>query len=288
MKVETSNEDKVFFPDAKITKGDLLDYYESVEDLILPHLEDRPLMMQRFPDGIKADGFYQKEASDYFPDWMETIEIEKEGGTVNHVICNNASSLKYLVNQGTVTFHTWLSRRPEIRRPDKLIIDLDPPKGNFEIVRHAAQALKDFFEEAEIAAFLMTTGSQGLHVMVPLDGKSDFDAVRDAGKILGNRMTEKYSDIFTQEQRKNKREEKLYFDIQRNAYAQTAVSPYTVRPVKSAAVATPLSWDELNKTDLNSQTYTVKNIQSRLSQKDDPWKGYRRRRIGIDRLKESL
>jgi len=288
MKVETSNEDKVFFPDAKITKGDLISYYESIEDLILPHMEGRPLMMQRFPDGIEADGFYQKEAGDYFPDWMETMEIKKEGGTVNQVICNNASSLKYLVNQGTITFHTWLSRNPEINHPDKLIIDLDPPEGNFEIVRDAARALDEFFREANITAYLMTTGSKGLHIMVPLDGKSDFDTVRNVGKELGNRMTQKYPDIFTQEQRKNKRKEKLYFDIQRNAYAQTAVSPYTVRPVKSAAVATPLSWDELDRSDLDSQTYTVKNIQRRLSQKEDPWKGYRRHRISIDRLEKSL
>ncbi|HKL04090.1 MAG TPA: non-homologous end-joining DNA ligase [Cryomorphaceae bacterium] len=289
MKVETSNEDKVFFPDPEITKGDLLEYYESVSDFIIPHLEGRPLMMQRFPNGINEDGFYQKEAGDYFPDWMETVELEKEGGTVNHAICNNASSLKYLVNQGTVAFHTWLSKMPKIDNPDKLIIDLDPPKEDtFEIVRDAALALRDFFNAEGITAFPMTTGSSGVHVMVPLDGKSDFDNVRDVGKKLGERMTEKHPDLFTRELRKDKRDGKLFFDIQRNAYAQTAVSPFSVRAVKSAAVATPLSWEELEKKDTHSQTYTLKNIRQRLAQKKDPWNGYGRHQIGLDKLNKAL
>lgn len=288
MKVETTNEEKIFFPDAEITKGDILNYYDSISELILPYLKDRPLMMQRFPDGIRGEGFYQKEAGDYFPDWIETMKIEKEGGVVNQVICNNSSSLKYLVNQGVLCFHTWQSVKTNINNPDKLIVDLDPPKGDFEIVRDAANVLFEFFNEVDISAYLMTTGSEGLHIMVPLDGKSDFDTVRNTAKMLGSKMTKKHPELFSREQRKSKRKGKLYFDIQRNAYAQMTVSPYTVRPVKSAAVATPLSWDELIKNELNSQSYTVKNLHNRLSQKDDPWKGHKRHKIGIKRLEESI
>jgi bifunctional non-homologous end joining protein LigD len=288
MKVETSSEDKIYFPDDGITKGDVLEYYQNIADHMLPHLADRPLMLQRFPEGIDESGFYQKEAGEYFPDWIETVEVEKEDGKLHHVICSNASTLKYLVNQGTLTFHTWLSRKPKIDYPDKFIIDLDPPEGNFAIVRKAARILRDFFEEVEIRVFMMTTGSQGLHIMMPLDGKSDFDTVKEVGKKLGNKMVDEHPDIFTRAQRKDKREGKLFFDIERNAYAQTAVAPYTIRPIKGAPVATPLSWDELDKSDLNSHSYKLKNIRRRLSQKEDPWKGYGRHKVGIKRLDEKI
>lgn len=284
MKVETSNLDKVFFPGNNITKGDLIDYYESVSDYILPYLKDRPLMMQRFPDGIMEEGFYQKEAGEYFPEWIETKRVDKEGGAVNQVICNNSSTLRYLVNQGTICFHTWLSTKDQLRKPDKFIIDLDPPKGDFEIVRESALALHAFFEKAGIEVFLMTTGSKGLHIVLPLRAASDFDSVRDAGKKLGEMMAKAHPDLFTMEQRKNKRGGKLYFDIQRNAYAQTGVAPYSVRPITGAPVATPLSWDELKRSSLNSQSYHLKNIKNRLTQKEDPWKGMRRHRVKIERL----
>ena len=284
MKVETSSEDKVLFPEDDLTKGDILEYYESISEAILPHLEDRPLMLQRFPDGIDTDGFYQKEAGDYFPDWIETKKIKKEGGTVNHVICQNKSTLKYLVNQGTLTFHTWLSTTDDIHKPDQFIIDLDPPKGDFEIVRDAALILHEFFEKEEITAFAKTTGSKGVHVMIPLDGKSEFDEVREVGAKIGEIMVEKHGDVFTQEVRKNKRDGKLYFDIQRNAYAQTAVCPYSIRPIEGAPVATPLDWEELKDGSIDAQSFNVKNIQSRLSQKHDPWKGFRRHALGLKRL----
>ncbi|MFZ6053076.1 non-homologous end-joining DNA ligase [Halocola ammonii] len=288
MKVDTSNLDKVFFPRAELTKGDLIDFYESISDFILPHLKDRPLTLQRFPDGIQAEGFYQKEAGDYFPEWIETKQIKKEGGTVNQVICNNKSTLKYLVNQGTISFHTWLSKKESLHKPDMFIIDLDPPQDDFEIVRESAFALHEFFKKANTEVFLMTTGSQGLHLVLPLQPESDFDHVREVGKKLGEKMTNEHADLFTTEQRKDKRNGKLYFDIQRNAYAQTSVTPYSVRPIEGAPVATPLSWDELKKSELNSQSYTVSNLKRRLSQKEDPWKGMNRHRIKIESLAEWL
>jgi bifunctional non-homologous end joining protein LigD len=286
LNVELTNTEKVFFPETGITKGDLIAYYEKIADHILPFLKDRPLMMQRFPDGIRADGFYQKEAGDYFPDRIRTHRVKKEGGEVNHVVCNDAFSLIYLVNQGTVVFHPWLSRIDAIHRPDKLIIDLDPPGNDFEIVRQVGLMIFDFFDRHGITIFIMTTGSKGIHLMIPLDGKSDFDAVRAVATSLADRMVDEHGDVLTLELRKEKRNGKLFFDIKRNAYGQTAVAPYSVRPIEGAPVATPIDRDELARRSLDARSYTIKNVLRRLSQKKDPWSGYKRHAIGLDRLKK--
>lgn len=286
--IDISNNDKVFFPDSNITKGDLIDYYKGISKNILPHLEDRPLMLQRFPDGIEEDGFYQKDAADHYPDWIETKEIEKKGGTVDHVICNNQATLVYLVNQGTITFHSWLSKTDQLNNPDKFIIDLDPPSSDFSIVREAAFIIKERLDEIQVTPFLMTTGSEGLHIVIKLDGKADFDEARSFGQDLGDFFSKENSSVFTTASRKEKREGKLYFDVQRNAYAQTGVVPFSVRPIIQAPVATPIAWDELDNDDLTSQTYNMENIRKRLAQIDDPWEGMGRHAYSIKSLNKKL
>lgn len=286
--IEISNRDKVFFKKDEITKGDLIDYYADVSEYILPFLKDRPLMLQRFPDGIEKDGFYQKEASDYYPDWIETKEVDKKDGKVNHVICNDKSTLVYLVNQGTITFHAWLSRKDKLNNPDKLVIDLDPPSFDFEIVREAAFLIREELEKMEVKSFTNTTGSSGLHVVIMLDLSADFDESRSFGQTFGDYLSEKHSDVFTTASRKEKRDGKLYFDVQRNAYAQTAVVPYSIRPIEGAPIATPLDWDELNSKSICAQTYHLANIKKRLSQKDDPWKDIKNHTYSIESLNNKL
>ena len=137
-----SKKNKVLFPESGITKNDVINYYDTIADHILPYLSDRPLTMQRFPKGITESGFFQKNASDYFPDWIETVNLKKEGGWVHHVVCNTKETLLYLVNQYVLTFHVALSKIDTIQNPDKLIFDLDPPKGNFELAIKAAKTLR--------------------------------------------------------------------------------------------------------------------------------------------------
>jgi bifunctional non-homologous end joining protein LigD len=273
--IKVANLDKVIFPDEGITQGDLLDYYRGIADTILPHVRGRPLTMQRFPDGIDAEGFYQKEAPDYFPDWIErvSIEVEGEGEAQPQVVCGDVATLVYLVDQGCITPHVWLSRADKLHYPDKLIFDLDPPDDAFEPVRSAAQSLRDLLEEIELPAFVMTTGSRGLHVVVPLDRSADFDTVRACAKDLARLLTKRQPDRLTVEMRKAKRGDRIFLDYLRNSYGQNGVAPYAVRAKPSAPVATPLDWDELSDPDLNSQSYRVKNIFRRLGQKDDPWRG---------------
>lgn len=282
--VEISNRDKRLFPEQEITKNDVIEYYDRISDRLLPYLKDRPLTLLRYPDGIEEDGFYQKKVPDYFPDWIKTIKVKKkEGGSVRQVICNNKATLIYLVNQGTVSFHPWLSRISSLNYPDKLVFDLDPPEGSFDLVCKGATVLRTLLEEVlGLNAFLMTTGSKGMHVVCPVKPNHTFEEVRSFAEQVAAHIEEQHPDAFTTEMRIEKRKGKLFLDYLRNSYAQTAIAPYTLRPIKGAPIATPLSWDEVNKKGLTSQTYHIKNIFRRLARKDEPWKQFNRKAKGLE------
>lgn len=271
--IELSNRDKLFFPDAGITKGDLVDYYRRIAEVALPHYRDRPLSMQRFPDGIVAEGFFQKTAPDYFPEWIETAEVAKEDGSVRHVIANSAATLVYLADQGMITPHLSLSRVDDIDSPDRLIFDLDPSDGDFAKVQAAARHVRAALDELSAPAFVQTTGSRGLHVVVPLDRSAGFDVVREAAQRIAEKMAARLPDALTVAQRKARRGSRVYLDTGRNAYGQTAVAPYGVRARPGAPVATPLDWNEALAADMSPRKYTITNIFRRLGNKEDPWRG---------------
>lgn len=284
--VEITHPDKVLFPDIELTKYELAEYYEKISDYILPHIKDRPVTMHRYPNGINKKSFYQKDASDFFPAWIKTIKInKKEGGSMDAPVCNDKAALVYLANLASITPHIWLSKIDNLNKPDKVIFDLDPSKDNFEDVKFAAKALKNFFEdELDITPFLMTTGSRGIHVVIPIKPKNDFDTVRTVTQKIAGIVAGEHKDKLTTETRKQKREGRIYLDVARNAFGQTAVAPYSVRARKNAPVATPIDWKELNKIN-NAQVYTVKNIFKRLSTKKDPWKDINRNRFSFERIK---
>lgn len=287
--VELSNLDKVYYPDAGLTKGDVVDYYRRVAPAMLPHLRDRPLNMQRFPNGIAAPGFYQKEVPDYFPSWIRRVPVlvEEEGQEQPQVVCDDAATLVYLANQGCITPHAWLSRAASQRHPDKLIFDLDPPGGDFKVVRQAALALRALLSELELPAFLMTTGSKGLHVALPLDGRATFDATRDLARDVAAVLVAREPERYTLELRKDEREGRLFLDYLRNAYAATSVAPYALRARPGAPVATPLDWDELDDRKLHAGTYTIKNILQRLEDRD-PWRDFFRKPCALDKARRRL
>lgn len=287
--IEIGNADKVLFPDAGITKGDLADYYAAIADTMLPHLEDRPVTMQRFPEGIGEEGFYQKKAPDHFPDWIRrvSIEVEQRDESQPQVVCDDAATLLYLVDQACITPHVWLSRADALRHPDRLIFDLDPPSDEFAPVRFAARQLRDVLKTVGLCPFVMTTGSQGAHVVVPLDGTAPFDTVRTFAKDLADVVAARHPDRLTTAVRKNKRQGRLFLDYLRNSYAQNSVAPYAVRPLPGAPVATPLDWDELGG-DLHSQTYMLDNIRRRMGQKDDPWADIQDEACALDDARDRL
>jgi bifunctional non-homologous end joining protein LigD len=170
--IEISNRQKVFFPESGITKGDLIDYYHTVAEVMLPHIKRYPVSMQRFPDGLEGEGFFNKDAPDYFPEWIETVEFPKrEGGSFEAPIVDSTAALLYLADQAVVTFHPYLSRAEHLEHPDKMIYDLDPPEGttDYAAVRQAALDLHDILSELDLVSFVQTTGSEGFHVVVPLD-----------------------------------------------------------------------------------------------------------------------
>ena len=273
--VEVSNTDKLLFKESQISKGDLIDYYEKISNIMLPHIENRPLIMHRFPNGIDEEGFYQQEASDYFPDWIDTLSVEKkEGGTVKHVLCNNKETLFYLANQACITPHIWLSKQKNVKKPDKIVFDLDPPDGKAALIVKGAKLLKRVLDEKGLTAFIMTTGSRGIHVVVPINAELVFDKVRAFARDIAETTAQKNKDILTTEQRKNKRNGSVFIDYLRNSFGQSSVAPYAVRSIKTAPIATPLDWDELSEKDFDSRKYTMNNIFQRLCNKKDPWENF--------------
>ncbi len=271
--IALSNLDKVFFPDDGITKGDLVDHYRQIAGIALPHWRERALTMHRFPDGIGEDGFFQKDIPGHFPDWIARANLPKEGGTVTHILANEAATLVYIANQGCITPHLALARADAPDRPDRLIFDLDPSDDDFGKVQEAAERLRARLEALDLPVFVQTTGSRGLHLVVPLDGSAPFDPVRAAARRLAEAVAEDAPALATVAQRKASRGDRVFLDWLRNAYGQTAVAPYAVRARPGAPVATPLTWKEALSGDMTPRKYTVANIFRRLGQTEDPWAG---------------
>lgn len=271
--ISLSSLDKVYFPKDGYTKGELIGYYESISEYMLPHIEDRMITMLRFPNGIEDVKFFQKDTPDYFPEWIEKKCIKKkDGGETHYMICNNKATLVYLANQSCITPHIWLSKKDKPNKPDRLIIDLDPEQDNFAKVKIAAQKTRELLEDKlALPTFIMTTGSRGLHIVVPLKRTRVFPEVKDFAQKVADLLEKENPDLLTTAARKNKRENKIFLDIGRNAFAQTGVAPYAVRPINGAPVATPLKWDELMEKSLSPQSYNIKNLFKKLDKEGDPW-----------------
>lgn len=258
--VDVHRPDKVLFPASgsrrgeAYTKSDLVEYYRAVAPFMLPHLRGRPLMLERHPDGIDGPQFMQKNTPDPYPDWIERAEVPKEGGTVVHPVCEDTATLVHLADQACLTLHRWLSRADRIDRPDRLVFDLDPADGGgFTSARQAARFLGELLDELKLPSGLTTTGSRGLHVVLPLARRHDFDEVRDFATDVARTLAGEHPDELTTEARKKDRGDRLYLDVQRNAYAQTAVVPFAVRAKPGVLVAVPISWSQLDDPRLDAQ-----------------------------------
>ncbi|HUE25425.1 MAG TPA: non-homologous end-joining DNA ligase [Solirubrobacteraceae bacterium] len=270
--VEIPRPDKVLFPPG-ITKAQLAEYYEQISPQMLPHLARRPLNYERFPDGIGGPRIFQQHASGHFPAWIGRVEVPARKGTVEHVVARDGATLVYLAGQACITFHRWLSRADKLDRPDLLVIDLDPSIEDPAEIRGAALTFGSLLRELELEPWVMTTGSRGYHVVVSLQRRADFDAVREFARDLGELAATREPRVFTNEQRKAKREGKILIDIQRNAYAHTSVAPYSVRPRPGAPVATPLHWEELEDPDTRADRWTLASVPGRVGRDGDPWAG---------------
>ena len=285
--MQISNPDKVLFPDDAITKADLAEYYRRIADAMLPWLRDRPAAMIRYPDGLHGERIMQKNVPRYFPDWIRTADVPKQGGTVRQVICDRPATLVYLAGQACIELHAFLSRVGRLQQPDQLIFDLDPPADvAFGRVVTVATQLRSLLEgELALATFVKTTGGRGLHVHVPLNAADDFDEARSFALQVARTLAARHPELATTEQRKASRGSRVYLDVMRNAYAQLAVTPYSVRGRPGAPVATPLSWAELDDAALRPGQFTIATVPSRGG---DPWAQMRRRRFGLGRARRAV
>jgi bifunctional non-homologous end joining protein LigD len=271
--VEISKPDKVLFPATAmrhaVTKADLAEYYASVAEVMLPHLKDRPVNMQRFPDGIEGQSFYEKKVPSHFPDFVRTVQVGTADGRQRQVVVNDARSLVFLAQQACITPHTWLSRGDQLDRPDQLVVDLDPSVPGLDAVRRATRLVGELLDDLGLTSVLKTTGSRGYHVVVPLRRTQAFDDVRAFARRAAELLVDRDPDLLTLEARKDRRGDRVLVDIQRNAYGQTAVPPYAVRARPGAPVATPITWDELGRVE--PDRFTVQTLGRRLSSGGDRW-----------------
>jgi bifunctional non-homologous end joining protein LigD len=267
--VPLTSGDRVVFPADKITKGDVVAYYRDVAARMLPHLEGRPLVLERHRKDIAAGGFYQQGRPDHFPDYVPRIDVVRADGEVgHHTGCDSAAALVYLANQGTLTFHAWSSRLPDLERPDRLVLDLDPPGEDFEPVREAALMLREVLTEAGFVGLPMTTGSRGLHIIVPLDGSRTWEEVWPLAKELGAALVKRDPTTLTRAFYKSQRRGRLYVDTGRARRGHLAIVPWTVRARPGAPVATPITWQEVADAAIHAQYWTLKTA---LARPEDPW-----------------
>jgi len=269
--VEVTHPDRVMFPADGFRKRDIVEYYGAVAEFMLPHLRGRALNAQRFPRGIGEKGFLQQDFADSLPHWMGRVEVAKEHGTVVHPVAESPDALRWLANQNCITLHAWQSRQGRLHHPDRLIFDLDPSRTDFAVVRATALAVGGLLRDLGLVSYLQVTGSRGIHVVVPVRADTEFDTARQFARDVAEVVVAEDPEHRTVEVRKEKRDGRVYLDVMRNAYAQTAVAPYSIRPRDGAPVATPLGWDELDTRGLRADRFTIRDVPKRLAGQSDPW-----------------
>lgn len=271
--VELTNRNKIFWPEQKISKGDLLDYYQAMANIILSYLKNRPLSLNRNPNGIKDKGFFQKNINvEQAPNWIVTENIHSESNDkdIQYLICNNEATLLYMVNLGCIEINPWLSRTAHLEKPDYLVLDLDPAEINFKAVVETALAIKEVLDEQKLIGFCKTSGSKGIHVYVPFTARYTYETTRDYAKLLAKAVRKKLPKTTSMERSPKDRKKKVYLDYLQNSGGQTIAAPYSVRPKPGATVSAPLEWNELDK-NLKIGDFTIQNMQDRLKDKGDLW-----------------
>jgi bifunctional non-homologous end joining protein LigD len=280
--------EKVLFPDDGITKGDLAAYYEAMAPVMLPHLRGRPVTMERYPAGIGKKGFWQKDVSKGFPEWLKRVEVPKKDGIVHHPVVTDTRSLLWITNQNTITQHVWTSRIPDLYYPDICVFDLDPSKDDPAAVRAAAIGLRDLLEELGLHSWIKTSGSKGFHIVVPLDGKAKMGDVARFANAVGRLFVSRAPDHLTQEFSKADRSGRIYVDTGRNGYSATFAAAYTVRAKRGAPVSAPCTWDEVESGKVSPGTFTLRNMPDRVAKVGDVWADMRRRGRSLKRAIEKL
>jgi bifunctional non-homologous end joining protein LigD len=272
---ELTNVKKIFWPEDGYTKGDLLAYYRAISSWLLPYLRNRPVVMTRYPDGIGGKSFFQKDAPGFAPDWIRTERMWSEDTQreIDYFVCDDVASLLYVVNLGSIPLHIWSSRAPTLERPDWCVLDLDPKGAPFEHVVQVALAARKLCERIELPLFVKTSGSSGLHLLVPLGRQCTHEQSRSLGELLARCLVGLLPDIATITRQISRRDGRVYVDYLQNGSGKLLVAPFSVRPLPGAPVSMPLAWREVNKR-LDIRQHTIRTAPERLRKlKGDPLVG---------------
>jgi bifunctional non-homologous end joining protein LigD len=264
--------EKLMFPADGITKGELAAYYASVADVMLPHLRGRPVTMERFPQGILAKGFIQKDVSKGFPAWLQRVEVPKHGGTVHHPLIDDARALTWMANQNCITPHVWNRRVPDLAHPDLCIFDLDPGRDEPAVLRQAALAVRDLLAEHGLTSWVKTSGSKGFHIVVPVGGGEGVESVARFAHAVAIELVRRDPEHLTLEFSKADRGGRILVDVGRNGYSATVAAAYAVRPKPGAPVSAPCTWEEVASGAVGPQTFHLRNMAARLAAVGDLWR----------------
>jgi bifunctional non-homologous end joining protein LigD len=288
--VDITHSDKILFGKSDITKADLIHYYQIVAPLMIPYCKGRPISMQRFPDGINKEGFFQKNAGDYFPQWITRVNIPKHNREpVNYVIIDKPATMIYLANQGCITPHIWLSRIDNLEKPDRMIFDLDPADNlSFADVQYVAKQLKKILDDCNLPSFCMLTGSRGAHIVVPLKRVHTFEEVRSFAHDIAEILAHQFPKLITITMHKRNRRKRVFIDWLRNGFGATTVAPYAVRAHENAPVAMPVTWKELLSSRTYSQKYTIKNVAQRVKKVGDIWENMNKQAVSLKKAHKIL
>lgn len=275
--------EKVLFPEDGITKGELAAYYEAIAPVMVPHMRNRPVTMERFPSGIGRKGFIQKDVSKGFPDWLQRVEVPKKDGVVHHPIVTDTRSLLWLANQNSITPHVWTSRAPDLYHPDICVFDLDPSTDDEETLRFAALSLRDLLDELGLPSWVKASGSKGFHIVVPLDGKLHTGEVARFAHEVGSLLVRRHPDVLTQEFHKADRGTRILVDTGRNGYSATFAAAYAVRAKSGAPVSAPCTWEEIDEGTVHPRSFTLRNMAGRIEEAGDLWADLNKRKRSLTR-----
>lgn len=269
--VAITHPEKVLFPADGISKQDLADYYEMIAPHMLPHVVGRPVTLERFHRGIGEKGIFQKNVVKGFPDWLERVEVAKKDGSVHHPVVRDVRGLLWLANQNSITPHVWTSRAPKLMKPDVMIFDLDPSDEDNRRLCDAALLLRDLLAELGLESWVKTSGSKGLHIAVPLDGRTAYDKVAGVAHRIGEELVQRDTKNLTREFYKKDRGGRILVDTGRNEYSATFAAAYAVRPRPGAPVSAPCRWEEIEDCAVTPTAFTLRNMAARISEVGDLW-----------------
>lgn len=288
--VHLTNQDKLYFPDDKITKGDVVAYYEKMYSLIQPYIRDRPQSLRRNPGGIADEGFFQKDAPEEVPSFVKTVPVHSESGDkyIDYIICNNKATLLYMNNLGCIEINPWFSNIKHLDHPDYLVLDIDPsPKNTFDQVIDAALAVREVLDKAGAPSYCKTSGATGLHVYVPLGAKYTFEEAKHFSHLVAMLAQEYLPETTSLERSLSKRGDKIYLDYLQNRRGQTLACAYSLRPKPGATASAPLKWSEVKK-GLNPSQFTIKTLPKRVEKLGDLFEGILGKGINIRKCLKNL